>query len=111
MKSGPGNPKLNSALDLVKSEIVRIVGGDVRLFLFGSYARGDARDDSDVDLMVVVPDALYNPNLKNAVMDAVHDITFDTEFLFSLLIVSESLAARFKGFKVFASVEKEGLQV
>ena len=28
----------------------------VRVVLFGSYARGDARPDSDVDLLVVMPD-------------------------------------------------------
>lgn len=28
------------------------------ILIFGSYARGDARQDSDVDLLVVVPDGI-----------------------------------------------------
>lgn len=32
------------------------IGRPCRIILFGSYARGDAGEDSDVDIMVVEPD-------------------------------------------------------
>ncbi len=35
---------------------IRAVAAPTRVVLFGSYARGDADDDSDVDLLVVVKD-------------------------------------------------------
>lgn len=40
-------------------EAVRLLGRAYqpeRIYLFGSWARGDARPDSDLDLMVIVPD-------------------------------------------------------
>ncbi|WP_254932807.1 nucleotidyltransferase family protein [Cyanobium sp. WAJ14-Wanaka] len=40
--------------------IEEIPGAEVRLF--GSHARGDARPDSDVDLMITVSDAWYANN-------------------------------------------------
>lgn len=39
-------------------EAVRLLVADgrpTRVILFGSHARGDARDDSDLDLLVVLP--------------------------------------------------------
>ena len=48
-----------SANDPVLSEVVRRLSEvyqPVRIYLFGSAARGDAGPDSDYDIMVVVPD-------------------------------------------------------
>lgn len=45
------------ALDLVrkyKKEIMPMLA-DAKVYLFGSYSRGNAREDSDVDVAVVVP--------------------------------------------------------
>jgi predicted nucleotidyltransferase len=36
-------------------ELVRDAAPDAEVFLFGSYARGDANEDSDLDLLVVEP--------------------------------------------------------
>jgi len=42
-------------LDLIRERIVRGFR-PLRLILFGSRARGDARPDSDVDLLVILPE-------------------------------------------------------
>lgn len=43
--------------DLIQALTDRIVRGfhPLRLILFGSHARGDARPESDIDLLVVLP--------------------------------------------------------
>ena len=46
----------NDLLAIVRDRIVQRFQ-PIRLILFGSRARGDARPDSDVDLLVVLPDA------------------------------------------------------
>jgi predicted nucleotidyltransferase len=43
------------ALDRALARIVAVMRPEA-IYLFGSRARGDARDDSDYDLLVVVPD-------------------------------------------------------
>ncbi len=42
-----------SLIDDIKQRIVAAFNPEL-LLLFGSYARGDARDDSDVDLLLVM---------------------------------------------------------
>jgi uncharacterized protein len=45
--------------DAVFAQVVSLLrrsAQPTRIILFGSYARGDARPDSDVDLLVIVPD-------------------------------------------------------
>ncbi|RJO64898.1 MAG: nucleotidyltransferase domain-containing protein [Myxococcales bacterium] len=36
--------------------VLRSAAPEAEVILFGSYARGDARPDSDVDFLVVIPD-------------------------------------------------------
>ncbi|AHL21744.1 nucleotidyltransferase family protein [Thermococcus nautili] len=39
----------------VKEKLIKILGDDlVEVILFGSYARGEAKEDSDVDVIVMV---------------------------------------------------------
>lgn len=109
--SGIGTEKLRQALEAVKLRLCEIAGEDARLIVYGSYARGEAREDSDVDLMVVLPDAMFEFEIKDRIHDAIFDIGFDADFLLAPLIVSESIARKFEGFKVFASVEREGIPV
>ena len=59
MRDSAEHPRLPSASDPILAEAVqRLVDvyHPLRIYLFGSAARGDAGPDSDYDLMVVVPD-------------------------------------------------------
>jgi hypothetical protein len=49
--------------DYIPIMVERIVKAfnPVKIILFGSHARGDARPDSDIDLLVVMPDDLADP--------------------------------------------------
>ncbi|WP_240922535.1 nucleotidyltransferase domain-containing protein [Thermococcus sp. 9N3] len=39
----------------MKEKLIEILGDDlVEVILFGSYARGEAKEDSDVDVLVVL---------------------------------------------------------
>ncbi|MFO7900155.1 MAG: nucleotidyltransferase domain-containing protein, partial [Planctomycetota bacterium] len=62
-------PELREALAEIKEAIRAEIGDDFRLILYGSYARGDQTDESDVDLMLVLPDEVATFETKNRVRD------------------------------------------
>lgn len=81
------------------------------LYLFGSRARGDARPDSDFDVLVVVPQ--WSKTLKDQLYDAVVEVCIETEMLVSLKIYTaeqyEALSAIPTPF--MANVKAEGVKI
>ena len=57
-----------------------------RIILFGSYARGDAREDSDVDLLVVEP----NVNSKREEMVRLRRLLRPFRIPVDVIVVSEN---------------------
>jgi uncharacterized protein len=83
----------------------------MRLVLFGSHARGEATEDSDVDLLVVVED--LTPADAREVDAAVGDILTRRDVLLSPLLLS---AARFDELRarerrIVAEIERDGIAV
>ena len=52
-----------------------------KIILFGSHARGDARSDSDVDLLVVMPDGVDRRSSVIAMRVAVADMPLPKDIL------------------------------
>ncbi|MEW6239434.1 MAG: nucleotidyltransferase domain-containing protein [Chloroflexota bacterium] len=49
--------KIRKLMKELKEGLVRIYGDRLRgVYLYGSYARGEARSDSDIDVMIVLGD-------------------------------------------------------
>ncbi len=51
--------KLSQTIVNKIKETLTSVAPDARAYLYGSQARGDARPDSDIDLLILLPDS-YN---------------------------------------------------
>jgi predicted nucleotidyltransferase len=76
-----------SALKTVKKHLLRFLGGDiVRIVLFGSRARGDFTEDSDIDIAVVVKN--LSAHRKRGIFDIVAKIEFEYAVAVSILVFS-----------------------
>ncbi len=100
--------KILREIDLL---LKRFLNGEYKLILFGSRARGEESEFSDVDLMVILDDKISNFETKEKIRDIIHDFSLKYPYLFSVMIVSKSIAQKRKGFLVFDSIEKEGIVI
>ena len=82
-----------SQLQQIAAEIHQeIPGSEVRLF--GSYARGEARPDSDIDLLITVPDDWLAQHNRFEVLDRLRWRLSDPRRPVDLLLFSRTQVAQ-----------------
>ena len=98
------------------AELKKRIPEDIRyhikkLILFGSRARGDAGEDSDLDIIALVDEK--NSEIENKLGDAAYSVMWDNDFrpVISLKVFAES---RFqnaveRGFSFYRNVDEEGV--
>ena len=95
-------------------EVSRIYGSHLRkIILYGSYARGDFREDSDIDIMILVD--LDDSGIK-AASRRLSDMTFEINFDFDVLIMPIVQNAAFfehwvGTYPFFNQINNEGIEL
>ncbi|MCP4572184.1 MAG: nucleotidyltransferase domain-containing protein [bacterium] len=72
--------------DHIKKAVHRVESG-AEIILFGSRARGDARPDSDWDLLILL-DGVVSPRREQAVLHRLYDLDLDFEEVLCAVILS-----------------------
>lgn len=97
-----------------REAIVKIFGDRLtRIILYGSYARGDFNQDSDMDIMIL---ADVQPEEVSYYADKVYDITYDFEMQYEMEInpsvQSTQIYNQWKNaYPFFINIEKDGVAV
>ena len=55
--------------------------------LFGSEARGEARPDSDIDLLVLVPENTVSPERQHFIANTFYEVELQTGIVISSLVM------------------------
>ncbi|MBM3556109.1 MAG: nucleotidyltransferase domain-containing protein [Alphaproteobacteria bacterium] len=101
------------ALTEFRDRVVKDLGERVgRVVLFGSRARGEGRDDSDIDVLVVFrdDDAARDPAVKHKILDIAADVSLRHDVLLSHLRSSARQLAE-SALPFFATVRREGVTI
>ena len=105
---------INNVKNDIKRRCFETFGNRIsRIILFGSYARGDFEEDSDVDVMVLVD---CNKNELSAFREMASvigsDVSLDNNVTVSLLVRDSDTFYGMKGFTPFyQNIEKEGVDI
>jgi predicted nucleotidyltransferase len=78
--------------------------------LFGSHARGDANEESDLDLFVEVRDENATA-VKNAADEIAGDLTLEHGILVSVFVADREFMNARRGYSFLESVAAEGIPV
>ena len=105
-------PFVNEALGRFREALrVRFEGRLVECVLFGSYARGEAHEDSDVDVLVAI-DGLTDVERREVIDLAYREGRAQDELVgLSPLVYSTADAARMRsgGRRLFRDIDREGV--
>lgn len=74
----------------LKDGLVRIYGDKLKeLYLYGSYARGDYRQGSDVDVMILLSDYKNYWEEINRTSELIQNVSLDHNILVSRIFMTE----------------------
>lgn len=106
--------ELNAVLDRVREESKQIYGAKLeRIILYGSYARGDNTDESDIDIMILLDcSADEIRKLRSATTEMASDISLEEGVFLSVLLRDKKNFDENADFLPFyQNVAREGISI
>ena len=105
------HPHLLEILEKFKQQIKNIYQEQlVKLILFGSQSKRQAKPESDIDILVVLKDKLINDEQHQEIINLISDLCLEYEVLISCVYVSEPQFNQEKS-PLLLNIEREGIIV
>ncbi len=79
--------KSQEIISKIKQTVIRFEP-DAKIILFGSYARGDQNENSDIDILILLNQQKITPSDEKRIKYPLYDIEFDTGQIISPVILS-----------------------
>ena len=109
------NPqKLNEVLGAMYTEVAKALGSRlVGMKLFGSYARGDCRADSDVDVFVILEDGvrLWGGTENEILTTVSYEYGLENDVLISVVRTNRTPFLEDRYNPLFMNIRAEGLDI
>lgn len=111
MTTTPSNipAEITSLLEMFQDDLNNIYQDELKqVILFGSHARGEANEESDIDLLVVLKSAQKDKKRHEKVIEKISDLCIDYGKLISCIYLTEE---RYKTEKspLLLNIAREGI--
>ncbi len=98
-------------IDRIKVHLNDTYGDSIRrVILYGSYARGDATKNSDVDVLVLTAPSVNPSEVEDGLSDLLYDMLMEEGELVSVMAISEEYFES-HNFPFMLNVRKEGVPI
>ena len=91
----------------LRHQLTAALGQSVRVTLFGSYARGEATDESDIDVLVILPD--MEKNTLDAVLEIAWEVGYEAGKVLSVIPATHEEMTTLSASPFFQTVQQEGI--
>ena len=96
-------------LQLIKSSVLA-AEPEATVVLYGSYARGDNSENSDIDILILIDKEKISPKDAEKVSYPLYDIEFETGRIISpLILTKKSWETKHRITPFYQNVRKEGV--
>ncbi|WP_295614565.1 nucleotidyltransferase domain-containing protein [uncultured Methanobrevibacter sp.] len=94
----------------IAREFAKAIESDyiIKIILFGSVARGEDTEESDIDILIV---SNHREKIDDIIADEVAWIMYDKNELISAHVMSEELFNKTKSFSFLTNVLREGVPI
>jgi len=89
----------------------RLGSREFEVRLFGSRARGQADEESDLDLFVALARDDPDERVKGVALEIARDLTLERGVLVSVFVADHDFVERHRGFSFLETVNDEGVPV
>ena len=91
---------------------VKATEPDAKIILYGSYARGDANEESDVDLLILVDRHQIDYKEKMKIESPLFRLGFETGLIISPLVKTKfNWEENFFFTPLYYNIKKEGIEI
>ncbi len=101
--------KVEELVRQFRQRIETTLGVSVEVILYGSYARGQAAEDSDIDLLVILP--YRNIQVENLLDEAAWEIGFQAGKVLSVIPVGQEELHLLRASPFFQNLQREGILI
>jgi predicted nucleotidyltransferase len=98
-------------INQIKSHLAMNYGEKIKdIILYGSYARGEAKKDSDIDVLVLVDSSLDPFEVRKSLSDLLFDILLENNELISVVVLPSDFFEEYN-YPFILNVKKDGVKV
>lgn len=104
------NVKIKEALNRLKAKLVDNFGFEIELLLFGSAARGEYKEFSDVDVLVLLPGEVDN-SCEEKIFDLAFEVGIEYDIVFGVIVYSVQFwqTPRAEVMPLYENIKEEGI--